>query len=133
MLKVLFVQLGITVCLLLSLEPLAAQTTTGSIVGTVTDNSGAAVPGAAVTVTNVDTNITTKTTTDSSGNYVVTPLPVGHYSVAKEARGFKRSLNEGITLNVQDRIGVNVALELGQISETVEVTAAAPALQTDTS
>jgi hypothetical protein len=131
--KALLVQLGISVFLLLSFGPLAAQTTTGSIVGTVTDNSGAAVPGAAVTVTNVDTNITTKTTTDSSGNYVVTPLPVGHYSVAVEARGFKRALNEGITLNVQDRLGVNVALEVGQISETVEVTAATPALQTDTS
>ncbi len=133
MFKVFLVRV-ITVCLLLvSLEPLTAQTTTGSIVGTVTDHSGAAVPGAAVTVTNVDTNSTTKTTTDSSGNYVVTPLPVGHYSVDVEARGFKRSLSEGITLNVQDRLGVNVALEVGQISETVEVTAATPALQTDTS
>src|SRR5215467_10971952 len=123
----------IGLAILLSLATTAGQTTTGSIVGTVTDNSGAAVPGASVTVTDIDTNITTKTTTDASGNYVVTPLPVGHYTVAVEARGFKRSLNEGITLNVQDRIGVNVALEVGQISETVEVTAAAPALQTDTS
>src|SRR5580704_2681430 len=124
----------ITVCLLLvSLEPLTAQTTTGSIVGTVTDHSGAAVPGAAVTVINVDTNIATKTTTDTSGNYVVTPLGVGHYSVTVEARGFKRSVSAGITLNVQDRIGVNVVLEVGQVSETVEVTGAAPALQTDTS
>ena len=119
--------------ILLSLATAAAQTTTGSIVGAVTDHSGAAVPSASVTATNVDTNIATKTTTDSSGNYVLTPLPVGHYTVAVEARGFKRSLNEGITLNVQDRIGVNVALEVGQISETVEVTGAAPALQTDTS
>src|ERR1700724_4576396 len=110
MLKILFLRLVITVCLLLSLQPIAAQTTTGSIVGTVTDNSGAAVPGAAVKVTNSDTNITTKTTTDSSGNYVVTPLPVGHYSVAVEAQGFKRSLRPGITLNVQDRIGVNIVL-----------------------
>src|SRR5436190_17222464 len=119
--------------LALSLEPLSSQTTTGSIVGTVSDNSGAAVPGASVTVTNVDTNIATKTTTDSAGQYVVTPLPVGHYSVAVEAQGFKRSVSAGITLNVQDRIGVNVVLEVGQLTETVEVTGAAPALQTDTS
>src|SRR3981081_4345838 len=124
-----FLHLSIALYLLLSLQPLAAQTTTGSIVGTVSDSSSAAVPGASVTVTNVDTNIATKTTTDSSGNYVVTPLPVGHYSVSVEARGFKRSLNEGITLNVQDRLGVNVALEVGQLTETVEVTAATPALQ----
>jgi hypothetical protein len=115
-------------CLLLSLGRLAAQTTSGSIVGTVTDVSGAAVPGAPVTVTNVDTNIATKTATDTSGNYVVTPLAVGHYSVTVEARGFKRSVSAGITLNVQDRIGVNVVLEVGQVSETVEVTGAAPAL-----
>jgi hypothetical protein len=120
--------LAIAACLLLSPGPVAAQTTSGSIVGSVTDVSGAAVPGASVTVTNVDTNIATKTTTDTSGNYVVTPLGVGHYSVTVEARGFKRSVSAGITLNVQDRIGVNVVLEVGQVSETVEVTGAAPAL-----
>ncbi len=119
--------------LTLALLPVAAQTTSGSIVGTVTDTSGAIVPGASVTITNVDTGSTTKTTTDSSGNYVVTPLPVGHYSVTVEAQGFKKSVSGGITLNVQDRIGVNVVLEVGQITETVEVVGAAPALQTDTS
>jgi hypothetical protein len=112
---------------------LVAQTTTGSIVGTVTDKTSAVVPTATVTVTNVDTGIATKTVTDTSGNYVVTPLPVGHYSVTVEARGFKKSVNGGITVNVQDRIGVNVALEVGQLTETVEVVGAAPALQTDTS
>ncbi len=91
------------------------------------------MPGATVTITNVDTGGTTKTTTDSSGNYVVTPLPVGHYSVTVEAQGFKKSVSGGITLNVQDRLGVNVVLEVGQLTETVEVVGAAPALQTDTS
>jgi len=113
--------------------PAAAQTTTGSIVGKVTDPTGGVVPNAAVTVTNVDTGISTKTATDSSGNYAVTPLPVGNYSVTVEAAGFKKSVNSGITLNVQDRIGVNVTLEVGQVSETVEVTGAAPRLETDTS
>jgi Carboxypeptidase regulatory-like domain len=113
--------------------PGLAQTTTGSIVGTIADSTGAVVANAAVTVTNIDTGATTKTTSDSSGNYVVTPLPVGRYTVTVEARGFKKSINEGITLNVQDRIGVNVTLEVGQVTETVEVQAAAPALQTDTS
>ncbi len=118
---------------LLSMLPAVAQTTTGSIVGTIADPTGAVVANAAVTATNVDTGATTKTTTDSSGNYVVTPLPVGRYSVTIEAHGFKKSVNEGITLNVQDRIGVNVVLEVGQITETVDVKYAAPALQTDTS
>src|ERR1051325_1646428 len=125
--------LVICTCFSLSLLPLTAQTTTGSIVGTVTDKTGAVVPGASVAVTNVDTGIATKTTTDSSGNYVVTPLPVGHYSVTVEAQGFKKSVSGGITLNVQDRIGVNVVLEVGDLTETVEIVGAAPALQTDTS
>src|SRR5712692_5129315 len=131
--KLRFAVLGMAVYLLTALLPAAAQTTSGSIVGVVTDPTGAAVPGASVTVTNVDTGITTKTSTDSSGNYGVTPLPVGHYSVTVEAQGFKKSVNSGITLNVQDRIGVNVALEVGQLTETIEVQGAAPTLQTDTS
>src|ERR1051325_5706204 len=117
--------LVICTCFSLSLLPLTAQTTTGSIVGTVTDKTGAVVPGAS--------GIATKTPTDSSGNYVVTPLPVGHYSVTVEAQGFKKSVSGGITLNVQDRIGVNVVLEVGDLTETVEIVGAAPALQTDTS
>src|SRR4051812_25755478 len=119
--------IGIAVYLLWMLGSAPAQTTTGSIVGTVTDTTGAVVSNAGVTITNVDTGITTKTVTDSSGNYVVTPLQVGHYSVTVEAQGFKKSVNGGITLNVQDRIGVNVVLEVGQITETVEVVGAAPA------
>ncbi len=91
------------------------------------------MPNAAVTVTETATNISTKSTTNSSGSYVITPLPVGHYTVTVEAQGFKKSVNEGITLNVQDRIGVNVVLEVGLLTETVEVTGAAPQLQTDTS
>src|SRR5437762_12268235 len=109
--------------LALSLEPLSSQTTTGSIVGTVSDNSGAAVPGASVTVTNIDTNIATKTSTDSAGQYVLTPLPVGHYSVAVEAQAFKRSVSAGLTLNVQYHTGVNAALAVGQPTEAVDVTA----------
>src|SRR5215831_12313211 len=130
----LYSRFGRVVCFItLACVPAMAQTTTGSIVGTVTDRTGAVVPGATLTVTNIDTGGTNKTITDSSGNYAVTPLPVGHYSVTVEAKGFKKSVNGGITLNLQDRIGVNVVLELGQLTETVEVVSAAPALQTDTS
>ena len=115
-------------------SPAAAQTTTGSIVGTVTDPSGAGIPGAAVSVTNEDTGIgAIRVDTDSSGNYVATALPPGRYTVAVEARGFKRSVNPGIILSVQDRIGLNVTLEVGQVTETVEVVGAAQQLQTDSS
>src|SRR6516164_4692036 len=90
--------------LIVFLLPLGAQTTTASIVGTVTDPSAAVIGNAAITVTNLDTNISVKTTTDQAGNYVVTPLPIGRYSVAVEAAGFKKSVRSDIPLNVQDRI-----------------------------
>ncbi len=113
--------------------PLGAQTTTGSIVGTVTDPSGAVIGGASVTITNMGTGIAVKTTTDSGGNYVVTPLQVGRYSVTVEAAGFKKSIRSDVTVNVQDRVRVDAALEVGAVTDTVEVQAAAPRLQTDTS
>src|SRR5579859_7757773 len=120
-------------CLTISLAPISAQTTAGAIVGTVTDPSGAVIAGATITVTNMDTNISVKATTDQTGNYVVTPLNVGRYSVSVEAAGFKRSVRSDITLNVQDRLRVDATLEVGAVTDTVEVAAAAPMLETDTS
>src|SRR5271169_1857013 len=113
--------------------PLSAQTTAGSIVGTVTDPSGAIVAGATVTITNTGTNIAFKTTSNSSGEFVVTPLEVGKYSVAVEATGFKRSLRPDVQVNVQDRVRVDAKLEVGNATDTVQVTEAAPILETDTS
>src|SRR5437762_13741215 len=95
----------ICISFLIAFAIASAQTTTGSIVGKVTDSSGAIVPNAAVTVTNVDTGIAIKATTDADGNYGVTTLPVGRYSVTIEAQGFKKSVSSGVTGNVQDRIG----------------------------
>ena len=124
---------GILLCLVISLVPLCAQTTSGAIVGSVTDPSGAVIGGASIIVTNMDTGISVKATTDSSGEYVVTPLSIGRYSVAVEATGFKRSVRTDITLNVQDRLRVDAKLEVGAVTDTVEVQAAAPQLETDTS
>src|SRR5579864_8413980 len=125
--------IGLALCLVLAVTPLNAQTTAGSIVGTVTDPSGAIIAGASITITNVGTNIAVKTTSDSAGEYVVTPLEVGRYSVTFEATGFKRSLRPDIQVNVQDRVRVDTKLEVGQVTDTVEVAAAAPILETDTS
>jgi carboxypeptidase family protein len=124
----------IAICLILIPALVKAQTTTGSIVGTVADPSGAAVPGATVTVNNESTGITViRLATDASGNYVSTALPPGRYSITVEATGFKKSITPGINLSVQDRLGINVVLEVGQVTETVEVTGAAQQLQTDSS
>src|SRR5213593_1311562 len=126
--------IAITLCALIDPAAALGQTTTGSIVGTVSDASGGTVPGATVTVTNEETGIIVVTSvTDQAGNYVATALPRGRYTVAVEASGFKRSVKSGINLSVQDRIGLNVVLEVGQVSETVEVVGSAPLLQTDTS
>src|SRR5258708_28746501 len=111
----------LAICSFVLFVKLVAQTTTGSILGTVTDPSGAIVANATVTVTNVDTNIATKVTNDSTGNYVATTLAIGHYSVAVEAPGFKKSVESGITVNVQDRVRVDMTLQVGQIVDTVEV------------
>src|SRR6266478_6563958 len=125
--------LAIVFCLITSLTRLGGQTTTGSIVGTISDPTGAVISGASITVNNINTGIAVKTTSDSTGNYVVTPLSVGRYSVTVEAAGFKKSVRTDITVNVQDRVRVDVALEVGAVTDTVEVTASAPLLQTDTS
>src|SRR3981189_3357238 len=74
--------------------------TTATIVGTVTDSSGAVVPGVSITVTARDTGLTRKTTTNLSGNYTATFLPVGQYSVTAEVSGFKKKTVTGIVLEV---------------------------------
>jgi hypothetical protein len=132
MCKLLFRRNKLVLLCALALQ-MAAQSTTGSIAGVVTDPSGAVVPNAAVVVTDLGTNIETRAATDPSGNYVVTLLPIGQYSVAVEARGFKRFVASGIKVNVQDRLRVNVTLELGQAADTIKVESAAPLLETDTS
>lgn len=110
-----------------------AQDVTGSIAGTITDPSGAGVPNAKVTVTNTDRNAVLRTvTSDPGGNYSAPLLPVGTYSLAIEAAGFKTANQINIRLNVNDKLVINVALEVGAITEkvTVEATPVEVELQT---
>ncbi len=100
-----------------------AQNTTGTIVGTVTDPSGAAISAADVTVTNIDTQVQHKIATDSSGNYVAALLPVGKYSIAVEAKGFKKEVRQGIVLNVNDKLTINLVMQVGQTSQILNVEA----------
>src|SRR5437016_2127667 len=103
---------------------LSAQEITGSIVGTVTDSSGAAVAGAKVTIKSVDKNIVLRTvTTEASGQYLAAYLPVGRYEVVAEAPNFKKSVYSNIVLNVADKLTISLALELGSINESVTVEA----------
>src|SRR5450755_3192645 len=86
------------------------QADTATIVGTVHDSSGAVIIGGTITVTATDTGTKTAARTDSSGNYVVTPLRIGNYSVAVEAQGFKTETHSGIVLQVQDRLRVDFTI-----------------------
>ena len=126
----------VVVCLVavfLAAATLQAQIDRGTIAGTVTDPSGAAVQGASVTVTNVGTNQTVNLTTDSAGIYTARILQIGNYSVEATAKGFQKTLQTGIQLNVNQVAQVDLQLKVGSESQTTEVTAASPLLATETS
>jgi hypothetical protein len=101
-----------------------AQTIFGRISGTVKDASGAVVPAATVTVTNTATNLTRTATTDADGFYTVTNLPVGTYTVQAEQKGFKKAVSGGNVLGADARLTVDLALEPGELSESVQVSTA---------
>ena len=110
-----------------------AQQNTADIVGAVTDSTGSSVPGATVTLTNTSTSVTQTTTTSGTGDYTFTLVQVGSYSVKVEAKGFKTSVAP-VSVSAGDRARVDAALQVGDVTQTVEVSGAvAPALQTDTS
>ncbi|HWB83123.1 MAG TPA: TonB-dependent receptor [Bryobacteraceae bacterium] len=119
------------VAVLLSLAAVCmGQDSRGSITGTITDPQKALIPGAAVTVTNTETNVSSHVTTNANGYYEVDLLNPGTYSIAAEAQGFKKTVRAGIKLSVSDRLGVNLELQVGEATQTIEVTAAAPLLDT---
>jgi hypothetical protein len=107
-----------------------AQEFRGSITGQVTDTSGAVVPGAQVTVTNVATNTSTSTITDEKGGYTVLYLAPGQYSLSVEITGFKKLVRQGIEVRVGDKLTLDLVLEVGGMTETLSVTASAPLLET---
>src|SRR5579863_7906759 len=107
---------------------------TADVVGTVTDASGGILPGATVTLTNTGTNISQTTTSTGSGDFTFSLVQVGTYSVSVEAMGFKKFVAPNVTLSAGDRARVDAKMEVGAVTQTVEVQAAvAPALQTDSS
>lgn len=103
-----------------------AQQGRGSISGTVTDPSGAAVAQARVSIVNIATNASFVTQTNDLGFYIAPTLPVGSYRIVVEKPGFKRAVRAGITLQVDQRAEVDIRLEVGAVAESVEVVAEAP-------
>lgn len=110
---------------------LSAQVDTGTILGTIRDNTGALIPGATVTVRNEDTSFAQTTTTGNSGTYVFTALKIGRYRVEAENAGFKKAVHSGLQLNIQQQLVVDFDLVLGEVTNQIEVTGQAPILQTE--
>lgn len=108
-----------------------SQTVTATLVGTVTDSSGATIPNATITVVEVNTSSSRTGTTNESGNYTFANLPPGTYSITAELAGFKRASQARVDVIVNTTERVDLTLQPGNVSETVEVTTAAPMLQTD--
>jgi len=106
---------------------------TATILGTVKDASGAAVAGANVTARNTDTQLSRAVTTESDGNYRIPALPVGSYEVRTEHEGFQAAVRTGLVLTVDLQAVVNISLQIGSVSQTVEVTGEAPLVNTTTS
>src|ERR1700729_4331170 len=98
---------------------------TGTILGTVTDSTGAILPAVKVTVTNTQTNVAFRTVTSSAGDYNAPALNPGTYTVSAEAAGFQKSVTTSFVLAVDQKVRIDLALKPGTVSETLEVTAQA--------
>jgi hypothetical protein len=110
-----------------------AQTTSGTITGTVTDPNGAALPGASVAVENIQTHLQVKVETNSSGFYRIAGLIPGTYRETITKQGFKLAVRNGIDVHGQDQIALNYGMELGSVNESVTVTTSEPLLQSESS
>jgi hypothetical protein len=111
---------------------LFGQAQSGTVVGTVTDPAGAVVPFAIVTITSVDTGLTRTATANANGQYRVDTFPTGPLTITVEQPGFQKLLRSGLSLTAADTLTVNLEIPVGNVQETVEVTEAAPLLQSQT-
>ncbi len=121
------------VCMCLSLTmaggAVFAQINTGTILGTVKDSQGAVIPGATVTVVNVDLGVSTTLVTNDAGAYVASALRPGKYEVKAETDGFKTEVRSGIVLEIQNRIDISFVLQVGNVSDEIEVVESSTAVQ----
>src|SRR5688572_3232292 len=118
------------VCAVLGLRSASGQITTGTISGTVRDATGAVLPGASVVVINEETGGSRTVQTDASGYYVAPSLNPGRYQLTASLEGFQKLVRSGIELTVGRQAVVNLDLQVGQVSQSVEVTAEAPLVDT---
>jgi hypothetical protein len=125
-----FVATGLFILLILGSRVTFAQITTGEILGTVRDLSGAIIPGAKVTLRNEQTHLTLSTTSNGSGLYYFTPILIGNYAVTVSKTGFETVTHSNITVQIQASVTVDFTLRPGKVTTAVQVTAVPPQLQT---
>jgi hypothetical protein len=113
--------------------PSFAQSPTTTLLGTVTDKNGGAISKASVTATNIDTNLERTVTTNDDGEYRIDLLPLGHYKVEITAQGFKKSVRNGVELEIGVTARADTTLDVGDTTQSVTVTAEAPQVNTSTS
>jgi hypothetical protein len=125
--------LALTVLTALLPRHAAAQAVSGTIIGTVTDSSGAVISGAKVSVVNEETGLTRTLTSDAHGEFQAPSMPTGSYTLTAEMQGFKLASASNIQLGVDQRLRVDLKLEIGAMTETVSIEAARPLVQTSSS
>ncbi len=128
---------GRTVAVLVALAAasiqLPAQTSLGTILGNVTDESGAAIPHVAVTITNEATSAARTIATNDAGTYTATALPAGSYKIQAVLKGFREGIQTGVKLDVNQTLRLDLSLKVGEVTQSVEVNGIAATLQTDSS
>src|SRR6266446_7938373 len=112
---------------------LVATAQTGGVSGTIRDSSGGLLPKATVSLIDLDTNATQTQTTGDSGNFAFPQVKPGRYRIEAEAAGFKKFVQSDISVNVQQQVSLNPVMQIGQATESIEVTAETPLLQPNTS
>ena len=117
--------------MVLAANPLSAQIDTGGITGTVTDSSGAIVPGATITLTNDATGVVLSTKSTSTGTYSLNAIRPGTYTLRAEAAGFQTFVDKGLEVHLQSTLTIDVPFTTGAVKQEVTVTAAAPLLQAE--
>src|SRR5262245_42492953 len=121
----------VAICLSAFVAAISAQTTSTTILGTVTDSTGAVVSGAKVTVTNTRTGVKREVTTSSTGDFTFPLLDVGVYDVTVDAQGFKNEVRRNTILEINEKVRVDFSLQVGATSEKIEITSEATTLRTD--
>lgn len=119
--------------MLAAVQPSVGQTSLATITGTVTDPQGSGIPNVKITVTNVATNLTYTRNSSEDGTYLIPQLPIGQYTLEATVTGFKTFQQSGINLEVAQRLRLDIRMDIGNVSESISVTAEIPRIQTEDS